>query len=41
MPIGRPGNPGELDAALIYLAADEASYTTGSMVVVDGGTTAI
>lgn len=40
-PIGRGGKDGELNPALIYLASDEASYTTGSMVVVDGGTTAI
>ncbi|WNY28869.1 Gluconate 5-dehydrogenase [Methanimicrococcus stummii] len=40
-PIARGGREGELNPALIYLASDEASYTTGSMVVVDGGTTAI
>jgi Dehydrogenases with different specificities (related to short-chain alcohol dehydrogenases) len=40
-PMGRVGNPGELNPALIYLASEEASYTTGSMVSVDGGWTAI
>lgn len=40
-PIGRGGREGELNPALIYLASDEASYTTGSIVAVDGGTTAI
>lgn len=40
-PMGRGGREGELNPALIYLASDEASYTTGSIVVVDGGTTAI
>jgi gluconate 5-dehydrogenase len=35
------GNQGELDSVLIYLASDEASYSTRSVVVVDGGTTAI
>ncbi|WNY24401.1 Gluconate 5-dehydrogenase [Methanimicrococcus hongohii] len=40
-PMGRGGREGELNPALIYLASDEAGYTTGSMVVVDGGTTAI
>lgn len=40
-PMGRVGKPGELNPALIYLASEEASYTNGSMVVVDGGWTAI
>lgn len=40
-PMGRVGEPGELNAALIYLASNEASYTTGSMLSVDGGWTAI
>lgn len=40
-PMGRVGKPGELNPALIYLAADESSYTTGSTVYVDGGWTAI
>lgn len=40
-PMGRVGKPKELNAALIYLASDEASYTTGSIVYVDGGWTAI
>lgn len=40
-PMGCSGKEGELNPALIYLASDEASYTTGSIVVVDGGLTAI
>lgn len=40
-PMGRVGQPGELNSALLYLAADESSYTTGSTVYVDGGWTAI
>lgn len=40
-PMERVGKPGELNPALIYLASQEASYTNGSMVVVDGGWTGI
>ncbi len=40
-PIGCSGKEGQLNPALIYLASDEASYSTGSIVVVDGGITAI
>ena len=40
-PMGRVGKAGELNSALVCLAADESSYTTGSTVYVDGGWTAI
>lgn len=36
-PIGRLGSPEEIAALVVYLASDEASYTTGSAVVIDGG----
>ncbi|MDV0444740.1 Gluconate 5-dehydrogenase [Methanimicrococcus sp. At1] len=39
-PLERTGRDGELNPALLSLAADEAGYTTGSIVVIDGGTTA-
>ncbi|MFD8691558.1 SDR family NAD(P)-dependent oxidoreductase [Streptomyces sp. NPDC059651] len=34
---GRFGTPGEAAAAIAFLAADEASYITGSSLLVDGG----
>ena len=36
-PIGRLGKPEEIAAMAVYLAGDEASYTTGQIFLVDGG----
>ncbi len=36
-PLGRSAEPDELAGAYVYLASDEASFTTGTIVNVDGG----
>lgn len=41
VPMQRYGKEGELDAALVFLASEEASYVTGVILPVDGGYTCI
>ena len=41
VPMQRYGKPGELDAAAIFLASDEARYVTGAILPVDGGYTCV
>lgn len=37
IPLGRMGLPEEIAAAVVYLASDEAAYTTGQILAVSGG----
>jgi len=39
-PIGRPGEPREIAHLALFLASDEASFMTGSIIAADGGMTA-
>jgi len=39
-PMMRPGTPEEMAYGCLYLASDEASYCNGTVLVIDGGTTA-
>lgn len=36
-PLGRVGRPEEIAALAVYLASDEAAFTTGAVHVIDGG----
>ena len=38
IPLGRPGQPDEVAAFVVFLASDESSFATGSEFVMDGGT---
>ena len=37
IPLGRPGTPGDIAAAVVFLASEEAAYITGQVLNVDGG----
>ncbi len=40
LPMGRIGTAADIAFGVLYLASDEASFVTGSELVIDGGTTA-
>ena len=37
IPLGRMGLPEEIAAAVVYLASNEAAYTTGQILTISGG----
>ena len=37
IPMGRPGEPEEVSAAIVFLASREASYITGEEIDINGG----
>jgi gluconate 5-dehydrogenase len=37
IPLKRPGVPGDLDGAIVFLASEESRYITGQTLLVDGG----
>jgi 3-oxoacyl-[acyl-carrier protein] reductase len=37
IPLGRMGTPGDVTAAIVFLASDEAAYITGHVLDVNGG----
>lgn len=39
IPLNRPGQPHDLDGAVVFLASDASEYITGQIILVDGGFT--
>lgn len=39
IPLGRPGQPHDLDGTVVFLASDASAYVTGQIILVDGGFT--
>ena len=41
LPMARLGDPAEIAGLVVHLASDQAGYTTGAVIPVDGGRTAV
>ncbi len=41
VPVGRYGNEGELDTAVVFLSSEASAYVTGVILPIDGGYTAV
>jgi NAD(P)-dependent dehydrogenase (short-subunit alcohol dehydrogenase family) len=41
VPLRRPGSPDEIASAVAWLASDEAGFTTGAVIAIDGGNTVV
>lgn len=41
VPLGRLGQPEDIEGLAVYLASDESAYATGGLYMCDGGTTAV
>jgi len=37
IPLKRPGQPADLDGAIVFLASEASEYVTGQILLVDGG----
>jgi gluconate 5-dehydrogenase len=37
IPVKRPGQPSDLDGAIVFLASESSRYVTGQTLLVDGG----
>ena len=37
VPAKRPGSPGDLDGAVVFLASESSRYVTGQTLLADGG----